>query len=669
MSISMKKLTHAEQVRQAVRLERTRRGSALATNDLPPPAIDKRVFADESDGTLLSVFLGVGVTLSLKIPKWTLSARGKDTLTVYKLPDGEQVLFEGEFDSADSELFPLSVDIPFGVFNRWGEGAHEFVYDVVQANNSELRSQPLLLRFDRVPPYGHNRPLPFPEVGPVLEGDVGAVTLTLPEYPDWQAGDHVAYFWVNLAEPPEDLSDLAPVAFVEVQSPPQSLVVPEAIIRQAGNGGIYAIYQLFDKAGNASFPSDYRAVGVALGTLPDNLQPPRVPLAPGSGDDRIDVADALLGVTVEIDAFDNVEAEDEINVTWGSAALGWDRVGVRNFPLEIAVPNQVLRGQYGMTTTGDKPTKVKYEVRRGTVPQGSQEIDILVNFETVAPGPGPDPIPEFPEPVNPRLPLPNVYGEGSATPNQLDPAHENKEATLKVVLYDDIKTGDKLEFYWGGEQIAEATYEIDEADDDPGDEIPRPVPWVYIKGGNNGVVPVHYTVTRPGVPNIGLSGNQDVTVDAITITPAAPDYERGPTAPEGWVNCASLYEDPSDPHSLEPAIRIVVPNLTEYELEAGDVVTMHWQAFQGAADRPLPSADRTETITLGANYPVTGFTWYVQPYDDHILPIYVEDDPAGSAKITYSFEYQGKQVTSEVLEIVVAMYTPTGVCPIPPIRK
>jgi len=183
------------------------------------------------------------------------------------------------------------------------------------------------------------------------------------------------------------------------------------------------------------------------------------------------------------------------------------------------------------------------------------------------------------------------------------------------------------------------------------------------------VVSVHYTVTRPGVPNIGLSGNQDVTVDAITITPDAPDYERGPTAPEDWVNCASLYEDPEDPQPLEPAIRILVPDLSEYALQAGAVVTMHWQAFQGAADTPLPEADKIEPIELGDDYPVTGFTWYVQPYDEHILPIYVRNDPAGSAKITYAFEYQGKQVTSEVLEIIVGMYTPGGSCPIPPTRK
>jgi len=669
MSISMKKLTHAEQVRQAVRLERTRRGSALAMSDLPPPSIDDRVFADKSDGTLYSIFLGVGVTLSLEIPRWNLSARGQDKLTVYKLGDGQQVLFEDVFNAADSARFPLKVDIPYEVFNRWGDGPHEFVYDVVQANNEYMNSLPLLLRFDREAPYKGNPPSPFPEVGPVLESNIGAVTVALPAYPDWQEGDHVAYFWLNLAEPPEDLNDLEPVAFVKVESPPQALVVPEAYIREAGNGGIYAIYQLFDKAGNASFPSVYRAIGVALGTLPDNLQPPRVPLAPGGQDTLIDVADALLGVTVEIDAFDHFDAEDEINVTWGTAPLGWDRIGARRFPLEVAVPNEVLREQYGMTTKGDKRTTVKYEVRRGTVPQGSREIEILVNFETVAPDPGTDPIPEFPEPVNPRLPLPDVFGEGSTTPNQLEPEHEEKPAELRVVLYDDIKDGDKLEFYWGEQRITEATYDIDQDSDNSGDEIRRPVPWPYIKGGNNGVVPVHYTVTRPDVPNIGLSDNQNVTVDAITITPAAPDYERGPTAPEGWVNCSSLYENPEDPQPLEPAIRIVVPDLSEYELQAGDVVTMHWQAFQGAADTYLPDADKIEPITLGGDYPVTGFTWYVQPYDDHILPIYVPGDATGSAKITYAFEYQGKQVTSEVLDIIVGMYTPIGSCPIPPTRK
>jgi len=135
------------------------------------------------------------------------------------------------------------------------------------------------------------------------------------------------------------------------------------------------------------------------------------------------------------------------------------------------------------------------------------------------------------------------------------------------------------------------------------------------------------------------------------------------------VNCSSLYENPEDPQPLEPAIRIVVPDLSEYELQAGDVVTMHWQAFQGAADTYLPDADKIEPITLGGDYPVTGFTWYVQPYTVHILPIYVPGDNIGSAKITYAFEYQGKQVTSEVLDIIVGMYTPIGSCPIPPTRK
>lgn len=674
MNLPIKKLTLAEQVRQAVRLERARRARARTLADLPPPGIDERVFADKSDGTLLSMFLrGIDGRLTLNIPSWALSTRGKDRLTVYKTLDGDQKLFEGDFDVNDADKFPLPVDNLYDTYNRWGEGPHEFVYEVLQANGGQLRSLPLLLRFDRVAPYAGSVPVQFPAIAPVVEGNINAVTLTLPPYPDWQAGDHVAYYWLSLDEPPEDLGGLEYVDYVKVEKLPQALVVPADYIRKTGNGGIFAIYQLVDKAGNLSFPSIYRTVGVALGDLPDNLLPPRVPLAPDAGkpspiDDLIDVADALTGVTVEIDAFDNFEAEDLINVSWGSSKLGWDRIGSRTFPLEIAVPHAVLRTEYGMDTTGDKPTKVSYEVRRGTVPQGGGEVDILVNFEIIEPDPGTDPIPEWPDPVNPRLPLPDVYGEGAAIPNALLPEHENKDATLKVNLYQDIKADDVMEFYWRDQKIAEATYTIT-AGDNPGDEVTRPVLWKYIKDGNNGVVPVHYTVTRTGVPNIGLSGDQDVTVDAITIKPLAPDYERGPTAPPGWVNCASLFKDQDDPHPLEPAIRIVVPDLSEYGLKAGDVVSMQWKAFQGANDIPLPIADLPQDITLGDDFPVTGFTWYVQPYADHILPIYDPTDIDGSAQITYSFQYQGKRVESSVLIIIVGMHDANGPCPLPPKRK
>ncbi|MFJ4397681.1 hypothetical protein [Pseudomonas sp. NPDC089396] len=672
MNTPMNKLAPGEQARQAVRLERIRRGKAQKMeDDIKPPEMEEAAFADARDGTLWSRLLrDENWKLTLQIPEWlnlTDPRRGVDVVKVYKLLDAEQVLHEGEYTTDDKDKFPLQIGVDHATYNRWGDGPHDFVYDLNLVNGGPKRSLPLTLRFDRTPPYDAGLPVAFPDLLPILEGNIKIVVLNLPEYPDWAQGDRVAYYWLKLSEPPEDLGELEYVDFVEVDAVPKDLPVPEDYIRETGNGGIYAIYQLFDKAGNPSFPSVFTRVGVALGDLPANLLPPRVPLAPDAADNLIDVADALLGVEVEIDEFDNHDPDDEINITWGGTELGWERIGNRKFPLQIPVPHRVLREEYGNATTGNKPTNVSYALRRGTVPQGGDDIDILVNFEIIERDPGVDPIPEWPNPVNPRLPLPDVYGKGSSDANVLLPEHEGDDAELKVKLYSDIKVDDLIAFYWKNQHIMEIDYTITAADT-PDDEISLTVPWKYIKEGGNGVVPVCYKVTRPMVPNPGISGNQDVDVDTITIKPDMADFERGPSAPPGWVNCDSLFADKGNPDPREPAVRIIVPDLTGYGLAAGSKVSMLWEAFQGADDTPLPGANKPEEITLGVEYPVTGFTWYVQPYVDHIEPIYVPGDAAGSALVTYAFQYQGRIVTSEPLYIIVGMYDNNGSCALP-LRK
>lgn len=647
-----------------------RDGRLIDTDLAPmaPPSIDSALLADPSDNTVLAEYLeDDSKPFTLAIPMWAelvSSPTGGpgDHLTVFHVQTGTLLLDES-YDQSHVGLFPLSITRNRAQLREWGDGSNTFSYSVATYNGGGNDSEELTLRFDRVPPYANSAPAAFPAIAAVTDATLDSVKLTLPSYPDREDGDHLYWFWLN--EVPEDPASVAPSGSVAVGSLPQTISVPKSVISNLGDGGVFVFYALQDKAGNVSRLSFYTEVGVALGPLPTNLKPPVVPAA---ADGVVGQQDAFDGVTVEVPAFDHYKPTDQVRVTWGSRVLEWRDIGnTGSFPMVFNIASAILWEHYGAGSSGDVEVDVAYEVRRGTVPQGDQKITVKVNLERIGPvDPGPDPDPEWPDPINPRLPRPKVVGKVSDTDNTLLPDDEYEDARLLLTIDDSLKEGDTLSFYWNNVPVASMDYSL--SADDVGAEVERSLPWVSIAEQGNGDIPVYYTVQRAGNPNLAQSGRVVVVVTAIGIHPEAPIYLGGNTsAPVGWLTCAALY-DRDNPSPLDPAIRVQVPDLAQYGLKVGDTVTLNWTAVHGfSGETPIRGGvDKHVDITLDASN-LNGFVWRVEPYDDHILPIYLHDESAlpirdGRGRTHYTFTLSGKTYQSEIAEQIVSMHDATGPC-------
>lgn len=667
MNKQVSKWAAAEQARQSVRGARAR---AVEVAPLDPPTIKETLLADPADNTVKnSVLLNPAENLIIDLQPWDTFAPPEstlfDTLYVYHTAatGGREEIFNQEFNADDKPDFPFAFTVPKAKIEAWGEGEHKFSCEVQPYNGGDriISDGELSLIFDRVPPYGQATPAPFTPIADVTDANIDIVDLAFPEYDDYKAGDTVHVYWLKSV--PDDPSGLTPVVSVPVQAPPQALRVPKKAIEDTGDGGAYALYLLVDKAGNISKLSQYLPVGVAIGPLPTGLQDPVVPLAP-SGDGLIDQEDVFTGVSVQIPEFSNFKPTDELEVTWGTLKLGWQPIGnAPRFPLVVNLTSLQVWEQYGSTSSGDVQTPVSYELRRGAVSAGSKSIDVNVNLERIGPV-DPNPDPEWPGPVNPKLGPVTVTGAISGKANELTPDDETHPASLTFLLDAAFKEGDNITFYWGAQHIADADYPVESGD--PGSNITCEIPWEYIEAGKNGTVPVHYEITRTGIPNKTASPSTDVLVNAIVLRPEAPAFLGGNTeAPVGWLGCKSLF-DPNDPTDTVPSIRVQVPDLAQYGLTESDTVTMHWTAVHGySGDTKIPGIDKTEDIALTGGK-LNGFVWRIEPYDKHILPIpnYSTTIREGRGRVTYSFTLEGKPYTSLTLEQIVSMHQLGAACPL-----
>ncbi|WP_156335894.1 hypothetical protein [Pseudomonas sp. NBRC 111123] len=631
---------------------------------LSAPGVDTVMIADPADNTVKVEYLeDDSKVFRITIPTWVLAPPGRyDTLVVRHVQSGTPVL-ENEFNRDDADKFPLAIEFNRAQLDAWSDGVNSFDYQVMYYNGMEDASGPLDVRFDRKPPYDKAYPAAFPVIANITDANMATVKLSLPDYPDRADGDKVFWFWLN--EVPAEGEDVDPDGFADVGKLPQDIPVPADVIRARGDGGIYALYVLMDKAGNVSRISAAREVGVAVGPLPGNLKDPVVNAA---ADGVIDQQDVFDGIVVQVLAFDNAKPTDQVRVIWGSDESEWREVGSLNaFPMDFRMTPKVVWDSYGGSSKGEVAVTVAYEVRRGTVPQGGRGIEVMVNLERIGPvGPGPDPDPEWPDPVNPRLPLPAVYGKVSDTENELLPVDEFENARLMLVIDKTLQEKDELTFYWDDAHLDSLDYPL--ASDDIGEEVEFEVPWAAIAARGNDIVPVHYKVRRPGNPNVVGSDTVDVDVTAIDIHPEKPEFLGGNTgAPVGWLTCGALYDE-DNPDPLDPAIRVRVPDLAQYGLKAGDTVTLKWTAVQGfVGETVIPGVALEEAIELTATN-INGFVWRVQPYEDHILPIYdfAPPDHDGRGRVHYEFKLAGRSYVSDIEEQVVSMHGPSGSCPLKP---
>lgn len=565
----------------------------------------------------------------------------KDTLRIFHV-ETLTVLTTEEVVMGDESRFPFEFEVPKNLIRVFGEGENNFAYEVDHYNTSFSESYKLKLVFDRVPPYNQTAPTKIPAIPAVTDANKAEVKLVLPEYVDYQLGDRVAYWWE--ASIPDDPWRVDPVAIVEVGALPAQLPVPADVIERVGDGGVLAVYVLLDKAGNNSHLSDITHIGVALGALPTNLKDPIVPQAADGG---IYQQDAFDGVIVQVPEFDNWKPTDQVRVKWGGQAhSGWRPLTDSPvFPLAFSIQADTLLADYGADGTGDKSTPVAYEVRRGTVPQGSKSIAVNVNLEQIGPG-----NPKWPDPVNPGLEKVTINGKSGGENHLVDPGDYEQPATLTLVVNADLKEGDVLTFYWDDAYIGDIDHEV--KDGEPGTEITKTVPWDVIKERGDDTVLVHYRVQRLENPNPIRSEDTRVLVEAVGIHPVAPDFLG--LAANGWLVCKSIWEDESD---LEPAVRVQVPDLAEYGLTATDRVTMHWSAVHGREGEDEVAGVALDEVVELDSVKVNGFVWKV-PFVTHVKPIYDpgSNRPDGRGRAKYSFTLNGKTYASEVQEAVASMH-------------
>ncbi|WP_338746488.1 hypothetical protein V3D52_07135 [Pseudomonas putida] len=642
-----------------------RRKTALADPKIPG-------IIDQTDGTLNKDLLNDD--LPVAIEEWEDvpdPARGNDYLQLHialvddngVVGEFEKVGPELEFNTDNIDTLPDAVLIPKA--NLAPDGERQLKYSIEKYNTNVTWSNPIPYICDSIPPWGNDTPdavrLPaVPITDAWLTANPTGIKLTLAEYDNQQAKDTYALFYSKSVPV---YPDLPPALDSGLLPANRELLIKKADIETLSDGHYYVGYVLADKATNLSRVSFISEVFVNLGTLPENLLPPKVPAAEIDGLVNLEDARAPEGVTVQIEEFANSRPSDRIEVTWGTDTDPFsEEIGSGGFPLFIRVPNEVLQKAYGKADTVVN-TAVSYRVLRHGVPYGPESITVDVDFSVIGPvHPGPDPDPDWPDPINSQLLAPTVKGEVSDTANELHRSDANRPAKLSFPLYTPAVDGEVVDFYWDGTLVTEATYDVKTAD---GPTITVNIPWSYIvTAGNNPALPVFYTIRKSRAPgNEQRSVSASVNVDAVTVVPEAAEFQR---TTRDWLNCNSLWEDPLNPAG-DPAFRVFVKPLAQH-LPNGGVVTMNWTALGGlTGENPISGAELTVPVTITKQQAEDGFYWDIKPYVTHILPIYqpAGDGADGRGRVTYSFKIGAETVTSEPVENKVGLGTGAGTCPIP----
>lgn len=628
-------------------LNRTRATKArrkyLNLQDPPPsPALadltapDVQGIIDRTDGTLHKDRLQAD--LVVEIPAWPHLPPGNDPADYVELqlqftltgaetsfrPIGPVRTFYPPMTPAD---FPFELYFPQASIPR--NGKLWIRYSLVDHLSASYVSLPIELICDSVAPWG-DEPAP-PLVPPTevinesyLTRHPLGIELDLPDYPGRAAGDTYQAFYMK--DWPEEDADYENPVVVGPVTDELKITLPADEVRRLGDGRFYIVYYLLDKAKNRSRIRLPATLDVVLTPEPDALQPPQVPLAEDDG--VLSLADAQVGVHVQIPAYTNHRNEDRIAIHWGATALAVEQVGSRSFPLSIVVPNAVLQAEYGKAA-GPLRTHVEYRVLRGSAPYGPAGADFDVDFSVAGPD-RPDPDPDWPDPVNDLLLAPEITS-ASGLSNEIAPADRDQDASLNFEVYAGAADGQVVDFYWGGARVTEARWVVDQP---TGTSKTVTIPWRYIlEAGNNPALPVHYSVRADiDALNEQESLEQYVAVTAIDMTP--DDLEFLAVSGRGWLNCPSIW-DPKDP-SAAPAIRVLVPPCSRFKVAPNTTMTLTWKVYDATVGGNLiAGVEKTQPVTLTAEQIEQGFVWRVEPYDQHILPIYAAAASGGRAEVSY----------------------------------
>ncbi|MGY4495146.1 hypothetical protein [Pseudomonas sp. TE3610] len=629
---------HREAVAKKGRPYLTRRALAgPQIPELPVATLDPAVIApplspsDPGDEVNLLLNRYHDDPLVVTIPQWTAGSNTEEYLSVFvdDIPVIENKQLTIPHDPAE-----FVVTIPARFFAA--EGVHTLWYSYINDVGNSKESIETVVTIDKTPP-GNNAPIGAlifpPEVvadgitAEYLGSHNDEVIASVPAYLGAKRGDYVTWYWGTTPPSNEDLPDGTTAGIIDVNAP-VTITIPGDVIRAKGAGQKAAPFVIHDRANNIREVFGVPYIPVELLPPPFGLLAPLVPLA---DDGLIDLADAQLGVEVNIPDYQGYDPSDYYEVEWDGIVQAITPITTPSFTIPWA--------SLSSKGPGPRAVIVKYYVKRtatSLVRYPSPELTVNVDFRA----PGPDPIVPGPNPLLLPVTVRGGAWQAGDPDNKLTIADRGQPATATVELAAKIEDDDVLTLHWGTFPGAAATVTIN--GESEGDEVTFTVPWNVInQGGFNEFVRVDYTVSRPGLPNVQLSTLQlvDARISQLEGLPN-PVLPAATTLPNGRqvLNCASR---------IWNGIVVNVPGDGSV-FSAGDRVVCYFQGYSDANNgTAIPNTDKEfEIAALTPGQATNGFSFTITPYNGMIE--LVSD---GSADIFYRlFKADGQEGSSLLLQ-------------------
>ncbi|MBV6286289.1 hypothetical protein [Pseudomonas aegrilactucae] len=506
--------------------------------------------------------------------------------------NGQKIKTEYRFDyPVDPASVPATFNIPRDQLGI-GERLITFVVENDFSQNEES-SDGAVFTVDLTDPNVGNTPiavtlpnLPSGEVNEAYLTANGGLTVSIPGYFDEQGGDRYVLKYGKVP-----LSDING----DIGGTPQEVTISAADIRSLGEGVQEISYWLFDRAGNESKLASLAEVRVVLTPQPADLKAPLVPAA----NPVIDQADARAGADINVPEYTNPLRDDKIDV-YASETDGSSPVLLKT----IYFPTLTTRLSYAeLAARGDEySVNVYYTVTRGSgQPRVSPSTPVVVDLSTAGPV-----NPNEPDPVNPLLDKPRVFGAVSDTLDVLEPRDKGQPADVKFNFYDPLNDGEIVRVYYGGLPNPVVEYTV-QGGDVADEEKVLSIPWASINQVGNGKIPVFYRIFKnSAATNYQQSETTLVDVSVSTVENMTKPAFVGTAAGATIINCARKPWE---------GLRVQVRDVNN--LKANDDVELHWVMFDNYVINNVPS---------GAEVPST-------------KGVFTRKVPAGAAFLDFDIPY------------------------------
>ncbi|MCU0120589.1 hypothetical protein N8H74_20195 [Pseudomonas sp. B2M1-30] len=536
-----------------------------------------------------------------------------------------------------------------------GEGRHSLSYRLIYAGNPTNYDQPVSIFIDKEPPNknvaGAKMELPTEYAdGRITKERLDAdpdIVLTIPRHSDRRVDDVIEVYYGKSVPGRLIGTYTAP----DNSNSPMTVTLTKAQVEAGSEGEQILYYKMIDRTGNEGPVSHELDVVVELTAAPANLKDLKVDEAPDP-DRLIDIKDAIPDVLAQVDAYDNINPSDRIQLTWDGIVQPEKRAS-DGAPWLFDVPFADVK-RNGL---GPRAVTVSYLVRRGNQEYPGPTF-APVNVDLRRAGPGPDD-PDDPETGNPKLAPVTTQAKNTTDPNKFELVDVNEDGTAATTVSDDRATGDVYQLYWNKVLVPApgGVYTVtgNEADGDP---IEFTIPWALIRDqGNNAALPVHYEITNPGLPpgnsNNSLRQPVDVHVIAVTLPEVKVNFVQTIGGTE-YLNCSSLRNISNVGWAAVVGVKGGAP------LEDAMTLKFKWtgNAFDDTGPVPVPDYEFTKTLSGGEH--LNGTTVYL-PHDAALKPI-----RDGNGTISYEVTVGGRDETSNAHTVEVVVRDGQGNdCPLP----